>query len=89
MMPRMARLLLVACIVLGALFAGWRIWGGMQAEQLAEEQPAAALAHRPDDPDVQLALAKERLAQGDTAGARVAAQGFEQATVVIADETIV
>ena len=76
MMPRMARLLLVACIVLGALFAGWRIWGGMQAEQLAEEQPAAALAHRPDDPDVQLALAKERLAQGDTAGARVAAQGL-------------
>jgi tetratricopeptide (TPR) repeat protein len=75
-MPRIARLLLVACVALGSLFAGWRIWGGMRAERLAEDAPQAALASRPHDPNALLALAKERLAGGDIAGARAAAQGL-------------
>ncbi|WP_240098644.1 tetratricopeptide repeat protein [Thermomonas flagellata] len=59
-----ARLVVLALVVLAALFAGWRILGELQAERLATSQPEAALRWRPQDPQALRALAERALQQG-------------------------
>ena len=61
--PGMRRIVL-ALTVMAAIFAGWRIFGQMQAEHLAETDPVAALRWRPNDPVALSALAERQVQQG-------------------------
>ncbi len=65
---------LVAATVVFALFAGWRVFGQMQAERHAQAEPERALRWRPDHPQALLALAERQLAQGDAAAAQASAR---------------
>lgn len=65
--------------VLGAMvallsFAGWRVFGQLQAERLAAGEPERALAWRPHDPRALLVLAERQLAQGKPAPAQATAR---------------
>ena len=68
------RYALVIAVALLALFAGWRVFGLMQAERDAKDAPERALAWRPDDPQALLALAERQLAQGDAVAAQATAR---------------
>jgi tetratricopeptide (TPR) repeat protein len=72
------RWLLAVGLVTLLAFAGWRIWGQMQAERDAATAPQRALAWRPADPDGLLAVAEQRLQQRDFTGAKIAARRLLQ-----------
>lgn len=63
-----------ALVILGVLFAGWRLVGQLQAERYATTDPARALDWRPHDPVALLALAEQQLAQGDPTAAQATAR---------------
>lgn len=68
------RPVLVAAVALLALFAGWRVFGLMQAEQSAKRAPEQALRWRADDPQALLVLAERQLARGDVVAAQATAR---------------
>lgn len=72
-MKPMHRLLLAAAVTL-AVFAGWRVFGQMQAERFEQTDPERALRWRADDPQALLALAERQLAQGDADAAQATAR---------------
>ena len=49
---------LVAAAAVFALFAGWRVFGQMQAERHAQAEPERALRWRPDHPLLREATAR-------------------------------
>ena len=71
--PGMRRIVL-ALTVMAAIFAGWRIFGQMQAERLAETDPVAALRWRPNDPVALSALAERQVQHGDMKAAAATAR---------------
>ncbi|RZL08933.1 MAG: hypothetical protein EOP40_11500 [Rubrivivax sp.] len=73
-MKTVSRQVCMALVVVALLFAGWRIYGQMQAERLAATNPEAALRWRPDDPTALSALAERQLKQGDSGGAATTAR---------------
>ena len=73
MKPILRHALVVAALAF-ALFAGWRVFGQMQAERYAQAEPERALRWRPDHPQALLALAERQLARGDVAAARATAR---------------
>lgn len=60
--------------MLALLFAGWRIWGQMQAERWALETPERALAWRAQDPIALQQLTERALQQKDPVAAVVTAR---------------
>lgn len=73
MNPMMRRVVAIA-MLLATIFAGWRIFGMMQAERHASADPARALRWRPNDPQALLALAERQLQQGDGKAAAATAR---------------
>lgn len=71
---RAAGCLLLAALVAGSAFAGWRIVAITRADALAASQPEAALRWIPDHPQARLLLAERALAAGDLPAARTHAR---------------
>ncbi|WP_297831154.1 hypothetical protein [Thermomonas sp.] len=64
----------VLAVLAFAILAGSRVVGLLQAERLARSDPQRALRWHPGDPDALWAMAEQRLASGDHAGAASAAR---------------
>lgn len=64
----------LAAIMVVLVVAGWRTWGQMQAERLAETAPQRALTWRPHATQPLQLLAERQLAAGDIAGAQASAR---------------
>ena len=64
----------VALTAVFVLFAGWRVYGQMQAERHAQADPERALRWRPEHPQALLALAEQQLAQGNPDAAQATAR---------------
>ncbi|GHC05750.1 tetratricopeptide repeat protein [Thermomonas carbonis] len=60
----------MAVVIALSLFAGWRVFGSMQAQRHALADPERALGWRACDPQALLGLALRQLDQDDLAGAK-------------------